>query len=67
MKNCENVFIDVQNAKYILSDTYFSPYSSKIETETESTKKVTKKEEPLNLNLAELNEGKSLAFPVSLC
>ena len=30
------------------------------------TKKVTKKEEPLNLNLAEPNEVKSLAFPVSL-
>ena len=32
-----------------------------------STKKVTKKEELLNLTLAESNEVKSLAFPVSLC
>ena len=34
---------------------------------TMSTKKVTKKEEPLYLNLAEPNEVKSLAFPVSPC
>ena len=31
-----------------------------------STKKVTKKEESLNLNLVESSEVKSLAFPISL-
>ena len=30
-KNCENVFIDVHNVKYILSGTYFCPNSIKIE------------------------------------
>ena len=57
-------FIDIQNVKYI-SDTYLYPNFIKIENQTVS--KVTKKEEPLNLNLAELSEVKSLAFPFSLC
>ena len=30
-------------------------------------KKVTIKEEPINLNLAELSEVKRLAFPLRLC
>ena len=47
--------------------TYFCLYPVKIKNCTVSTKKVTKKEEPLNVNLAELNKVKSLAFLVSLC
>ena len=31
------------------------------------TEKVTKKEEPINLNLEEPSEVKITAFPVSLC
>ena len=57
--------IDVQNVKYILSDTYLRPNSIKIENLT--VPKVTKKEEPLNLNLAKPSEVKSLSFPFSLC
>ena len=57
--------MDVQNVKYILSDTYFCPKSIKVENWTVS--KVTKKEEPLNLNLAEPSEAKSLKFSFSLC
>ena len=63
MKIC---FIDVQTVKNILSDTYFCPNSIKIENNTVSTKNVTEKEEPLNLNPAELSEVKKLAFLVSL-
>ena len=58
-------FVDVENIKYILSDTYFCPNFIKIENKTVS--KVTKKEKPLNLNLAEPSEVKSLAFLVSFC
>ena len=46
-------FIDVYNVKYILAGTYFCRNSIKIENQTVSTKKLTKREEPLNLNLAE--------------
>ena len=56
----------MQNAKYILLGNYFCPNSIKTENQAVSTKKVTKKEEPLNLNLADSSEKKSLAFPVSL-
>ena len=54
----------MQNIKYI-SDTYLCRNSIKIEDETVS--KITKKEEPLNLNHAQPSEVKSLACPVSLC
>ena len=50
---------------YILSGTYLWPNSIKVQVV--STKKVTKKEEQLNLNLAESSEAKNIAFPVSLC
>ena len=60
-------FVSICNVNYILSGTYFCPNSIKIENQAVSTKKVTKKEEPFNLNLAESKEVKSLAFPVSLC
>ena len=42
------------------SGTYFCPNSIKIKNQAVSTKKVTKKEELLNLNLAESGEVKSL-------
>ena len=67
MKELWIFFINVRNVKYILSGTYFYPNSIKIENQAVSTKKVTKKEEPRNLNLEESNEVKSLAFPASLC
>ena len=67
MKKDLRTLIDVQNIKYILSDTYFCLNSIKIEKETVSSKKLTKKEEPMNLNLARPNNVKNLAFPVSLC
>ena len=57
--------MDVQNVKYILSDTYLHLNYIKIESLT--VPKVTKKEEPLNLNLAKPSEVKSLSFPFSLC
>ena len=57
--------MDVQNVKYILSDTYLRPNYIKIENLT--VPKVTKKEKPLNLNLAKPSEVKSLSFPFSLC
>ena len=44
---------------------HFCPNSIKIENQTVS--KMTKKEEPLNLNHAEPSEVKSLACLVSLC
>ena len=47
--------------------TCFYLYSIKIKNCTVSTKKVTKKEEPLSVNLAKPNGVKSLAFLVSLC
>ena len=50
---------------FILSGTYLCPNS--IQVQVVSTKKVTKKEEQLNLNPAESSEAKSIAFPVSLC
>ena len=50
---------------YILSGTNLC--SSSIKVQVVSTKKVTKKEEQLNLNLAESSQAKSIAFPVSLC
>ena len=50
----------MHNVKYILSGNYFCPSSIKIENQIVSTKKVTKIEEPLNLNLAEPSEGKIL-------
>ena len=55
MKKLRTFFKDVQNVQYILSDTYFCPVS-----------KVTKKEKPLDLNLVEPSEAKSLAFLLSL-
>ena len=61
-----NFVINVHNVKCILSGTYFCPKSIKIENWTASIKKVTKKEEPLNLNFAESSEVKNLAFPVVL-
>ena len=66
-KSWEVFFINVYNVKYILPGTHFCPKSIKTENKAVSTKKVTKKEEPINLNLAESSEAKSLAFPVSLC
>ena len=42
-KIAKKIFIDAQNVKYVLSDTYFCPNSIKTENETVSTKKVTKK------------------------
>ena len=59
--------MNVLNVKYTLSDTQFYPNSIKIENQAALTKKVTKKEEPLNLNLEKSSEVKSLAFPVSFC
>ena len=56
------LFYRCVNVKYILSGTFFSPTSIKIENQTVSTKKMTKKEEPLNLNLVEPSEVKSLAL-----
>ena len=38
-----------------------------IKIENLTVPKVTKKEEPLNLNLAKPSEVKSLSFPFSLC
>ena len=67
IKKTKCFFINVCSVKYILSGTYFCPNSIKIKNQAVSTKNVTKKEEPLNLNLAESSEVKSLAFPVSLC
>ena len=70
MKNCEK--IDVHKVK----SSWLNIYSIRVpisvptpfwENETMSTKQITKKEEPLNLNLAEPSEVKSLAFPVSFC
>ena len=58
------LYINVYNVKYVLSGTYFCPI---FENQAVPTKKVTKKQEPVNLNLAESSEVKSLAFPVSLC
>ena len=52
MKKLWIFFINVHNVKYMLSGTYFCPNSIKIESQTLSTKKVTKKEElitPLRL------------------
>ena len=66
-KIARTIFIDRQNIKYILSDTYFCPNSIKIKNESVSTTRLTKKEKPRNLNLGEPNEVKSIAFPVSLC
>ena len=57
----------MQNVKWILPGTYFCPNLIKIKNLTVPTKKVTKKEEPLNLNLAKPSKVKTLAFPVSLC
>ena len=67
MKKYEILFINVHNVKYILPGTYFCPNSIKTENQAVSTKKVTEKEESLNLNLVESSEVKSLAFPISLC
>ena len=39
--------VDVQNVKYLLTDTYFCPNSIKIENEIASAKKVSKKKEPI--------------------
>ena len=64
-KNCGIFLINVHNLKHILSATYFCPNSIKIENQALATTKLTK-EEPLNLNLAELSEVKSLSSPVSL-
>ena len=66
MKKLRIFFINVHNGKYILSGTYFCPNSIKNENKAVLTKKVTKRKDPLNLNLAESSEVKSLAFPVSL-
>lgn len=55
----------MQNVECILSDTYSYPNYIKTEIKV-STEKLTKKEEPLNSNLAELIEVKGLTFPVSL-
>ena len=49
------------------SDPYFCLNSIKTENQTLPTKKLSKKEEPLNLNYAEPSEVKSLTFPVNLC
>ena len=57
----------MHNVKYILTGTYTCPNSIKIENQAVPTKKETKKEEPLNLNLEESSEAKSHSFPVSLC
>ena len=54
-------FINVQNVKYILSDTYFCPNSNKLKIKRCKLKKVTKKGELFNLNLAEPSEMKSFA------
>ena len=64
LKNC--FFINVHSVKYLLSCTYWCPNSTKTENQTLSNKKVTKKEKPLNLDLAVSSKVKSLAFPVSL-
>ena len=47
---------------YQISISVLTPLILKIKVS-----KVTKNEEPLNLNHAEQSEVKSLAFPVSLC
>ena len=63
MKKVESAFfMDVQNVKYVLSETYFCPNSIKIKV-----LKVTKKEKPPNLNLAEPSEVKSLLFSFTSC
>ena len=54
--------MDVQNVKYVLSETYFCPNSIKIKV-----LKVTKKEKSPNLNLAEPSEEKSLLFSFTSC
>ena len=52
MKKVEAAFfMDVQNVEYVQSETYFCPNSIKIEV-----LKVTRKEKPPNLNLAEPSE-----------
>ena len=51
------------NIYYQVPISVLTPLKLKIKV---STKQVTKKEQPLNLNLAESSEGKSFAFPVSL-
>ena len=62
-KNCKFFFIGVHNVKYIPLGIYFCPNSIKIENETVSTKKVNKKEEQLNLNLAEPSQVHWQMFP----
>ena len=56
MKQLWILFINVHNIEYILWNTYFCPNSLKIENQAVSTKRVSKKGEPFNLNLAESSE-----------
>ena len=49
----------MHSVKYMLSVTYFCFNSIKIENKV-STKKVTKKEKPVNLNPEEPSEARSL-------
>ena len=56
MKKLRILFINVHNVEYILWSTYFCPNSLKIENQAVSTKRVSKKGEPSNLNLAESSE-----------
>ena len=51
-------FINKHNVKYIILGTYFWFNLIEIENQTVSTKKAAKKEEPLNLNLAEPDKVK---------
>ena len=60
-------FIDVLNVKYIVSSTCSCNNLTKVKNQTVSTKKVTKKERPRNLNFAEPSKSKRPAFLVSLC
>ena len=54
----------MQNLKYQIPISVLTPLKLKIK----QSQKVTQKEEkPLNLNVAEPSEMKSLAFSISLC
>ena len=51
----------------MLSIYYQIPVSVLTPVKLKAVSKVTKKEEPLNLNLADLSEMRSLALHFSLC
>ena len=68
----QSVFIwslanDLHIYKNMKKQQNYHLYLNVLEIENETVSKVTKKKKPLNLNLAEPSEVKSLAFLFSLC